>query len=363
MSKNIRNKVVQNNKTTGSLVISDGKKSEKKLGDYKRTEPEQLNLFEFIQPREKQYSNTIELYDFMPKYHWGKVERINDTFLKSLERSFECRGTKYKIEIKPARLKDKEGTEREYFPSKREELVEDALRRFATAGQGLFLDDAAGVTFTLYQLQQELKRNGHSYSTAQLKDALLICAETKILVSTTDGTNIFVSSIFETLGLQTREDWKGKGQKSKAFVRFNSLVTESIKTGTFRQLNYEKAMSYKSIIARQLHKRMSHHYTQASISQPYHITLSTIIRDFGLTEYDTPKHNLRNVCKALDEMKMFEVLLSYRIEPTHDTQARNKLINAKLVLTPHPIFVGEVMQANKRHGRFTKVIAEKSLNI
>lgn len=363
MSKNILKKAVQNNKITTELVVLDGEKIVKKLGDYSQTESVQLDLFEFIQPKEKHYSNTIELYDFMPKYHWGKVERINDTFLKSLERSFECRGTKYKIEIKPARLKDKEGTEREYFPSKREELVEDALRRFATAGQGLFLDDAAGVTFTLYQLQQELKRNGHSYSTAQLKNALLICAETKILVSTSDGTDVFVSSIFETLGLQTREDWKDKGQKSKAFVRFNSLVTESIKTGTFRQLNYEKAMSYKSIIARQLPKRMSHHYTQASITQPYNITLSTIIRDFGLTKYDTPKHNLRNVCKALDEMKKFEVLLSYRIEPTHDAQARNKLINAKLILTPHPIFAGEVMQANKRHGRLTKTIAESNSNI
>jgi hypothetical protein len=362
MRKNTKLKIVKD-KPTAELVITGEEKTVKKLADYKRTEPVQLNLFEFIQPRERHYSNTIELYDFMPKYHWGKVERINDTFLKSLERSFECRGTKYKIEIKPARLKDKEGTEREYFPSKREELVEDALRRFATAGQGLFLDDAAGVTFTLYQLQQELKRNGHSYSTAQLKDALLICAETKIIVSTGDGATVFVSSVFETLGLQTREDWKDKGQKSKAFVRFNSLVTESIKTGTFRQLNYEKAMSYKSIIARQLHKRMSHHYTQASITQPYHITLSTIIRDFGLTEYDTPKHNLRNVCKALDEMKQFEVLLSYRIEPTHDAQARNKLTNAKLILTPHPTFAGEVMQANKRHGRFTKALEEGNSNM
>ncbi len=72
--------------------------------------------------------------------------------------------------------------------------------------------------------------------------------------------------MFETLGLQTREDWKGTGEKTKAFVRFNSLVSEGIKTGAFRQLDYEKAMSYSSVIARQLHKRMSHHFTQASIS-------------------------------------------------------------------------------------------------
>jgi len=330
----------------------------KSLGEYEQSTPGQLELFSFLQPQEKNYSNTIELYDFMPKYHWGKVKRVNGKFLDSLERQFECRGKRYRVNIQPASLTDKNGAEKYYYPSKREELVEDALRRLVTAGQGLFLDEVAGVTFTLYQLQQELKRNGHSYSTNELKEALLICAKTNITVTSEDGSAVLVSSLFETLGLQSREDWKDKGERSKAFVRFNSLVTESIKRGTFRQLNYEKAMSYRSVIARQLHKRMSHHYTQASIAHPYHILLSTIIRDFGLAQYDTPKHNLRNVKKAIDEMKTLDILLNYKIEPTHDTANRNKFIDAKFILVPHPTFVGEVMQANKRQGNISQFIAE-----
>lgn len=121
----------------------------KQLQDFSASFPEQLKLFEFIQPTERRYSNTIELYDFMPKYHWGKTERINDKFLESLERNFECRGMRYKIEVSPARLKGKDGKLREHYPSKREELVEDALRRFATAQQGVFLDERASVTFSL----------------------------------------------------------------------------------------------------------------------------------------------------------------------------------------------------------------------
>ena len=252
-------------------------------------------MFELLLPSEKPYSNTVELYDFIPKYHWGKVERVNGTFLKSLNREFECRGVRYSVTIQPASLKDKNGEEKYYYPSKREELVEDALRKFAVEGQGLFLDDAAGVTFTLHQLQQELASNGHTYSKDQIKDALLICAKTNLTVTSEDGSAILVSSLFETLGLQTREDCLSQGQKSKAFVRFNPLVTEGIKARKFRQFNYEKSMSYKNVIARQLHKRMSHHYTQASITQPYSINLTTIIRDFGLTAYDRLSHNLRDV--------------------------------------------------------------------
>jgi hypothetical protein len=238
--------------------------------------------------------------------------------------------------------------ERYYYPSKREELVEDALRKFIAEGQGVFLDDAAGVTFSLYQLQEELRRNGHSYNKQEIKDALLICARTNITVTSEDGSAVLVSNLFETVGLQTRESWKGNGQKTRAFVRFNALVSKSIQNRTFRQINYEKVMSYKTVIARQLHKRMSHHYIQASISNPYHILLSTIIRDLGLTLYDRLRDNLRDVQIALDEMKLKDVLLSYKIEKVLENSKRSKLLDAKFILIPNPAFAGEVTRANKR---------------
>lgn len=149
----------------------------KSLKQYRHEKPVQLTFFEYLLPEERRYSNTIELYDFIPKYHWGKTQRISGQFLKQLEREFECRGRRYRVKIKPASIEDKDGTERYYYPSQREELVEDALHKFVCEGQGVFLDDEAGVTFSLYQLQQELKRKGHTYSNDQIKDALLICAE------------------------------------------------------------------------------------------------------------------------------------------------------------------------------------------
>lgn len=349
-------------KTQPPAEIEAAPESGKRLDDYEQSYPLQLSLFQLLdlkpndQPR---YSNTIELYDFMPKYHWGKVERIGGEFLRVLKREFECRGTRYKIEVAPAVITDQDGKERYYYPSKREELVEDALRRLATTQRGVFLDDRAGVTFTLYQLQQELKKNGHSYDIAQIKDALLICNRTNITVTTEDGKGILSSSMFETLGLNSREDWKGTGSKTKAFVRFNSLVTESIKKGSFRQLDYEKAMSYSSVIARQLHKRMSHHFTQASITTRYEIKLSTIIRDFGLAEYERPSQNLAHVLKALDEMKEKSVLLSYEVQKTLDHSNRNKLIDAKFILTPHPFFSGEARKINERHGRIERQLPSK----
>lgn len=319
-----------------------------RIEDYKKTKPVQLQLFEMILPSEKDYSNTIELYDFIPKYVWGRVERIQGKFLEPVEREFECRGAKYRVRIAPARVQDSDGVSRDYLPGKREELVEDALRKLATEGQGIFLNNEAAVTFTLYQLQQELKRTGHSYSITQLKEALMVCVGTILHLTDENGQAVLASSIFDTIGLQTREDWEGQGEKTKAFVRFNGLVTASIRNNTFRQFNYEVSMSYQNIISRQFHKRMSHHFTQASFTQPYTILLSTVIRDFGLTAYEKLSHNLRDVETALKEMVAKDVLLKYDLQKILDEKRSNKIADVRLVLYPHPKFCGEIIKANKR---------------
>ncbi len=351
MKENPDQKIVKAKKQSSKSIQAKRQKS--KIDDYNKSKPMQLELFELINPSEEDYSNTIELYDFIPKYVWGRVERIQEKFLEPIERDFDCRGQSYQVRIAPARIKDSDGVSRDYFPGKREELVEDALRKIATAGQGVFLDNEAGVTFTLYQLQQELKRTGHSYSITQIKEALMVCVGTSLQLTDKSGQDVIASSIFDTIGLQTREDWEGQGEKTKAFVRFNALVTISIRNRTFRQFNYEVSMGYQNVISRQLHKRMSHHFTQASFTQPFTILLSTVIRDFGLTSYEKVSHNLRDVESALKEMVEKDVLLKYDLNKIIDEKRRNKIADVRLVLFPHPNFVSEVITANKKQKEIT----------
>lgn len=331
-------------------TVNERKSPEKALQEYKQTKPEQLSLFELLSPEERNYSNTVELYDFIPKYYWGKTDhlRIEGEFLRSLDREFECRGKKYKVKIKPASIEQSDGTEKYFYPAKREEIIEDALRKLVCEGKGKFLDDSAGVTFSLYELSEELKSSGHTYSITQIKDALMICAQATLIVTNEDGTEIMVSTIFPTLSLQTKEDWKGTGEKTDSFLRFNPLVTRSIIERQFRQFNYRKSMGYKSVIARQLHKRMSHHFIQAHIANPYHIKLTTIIRDFGLTAYKKISFNLREAEHALDELKESNVVLTYKSFRTYDANRKNKIVEVLFDIIPHPHFVGEVMQANKK---------------
>jgi hypothetical protein len=107
-------------------------------------------------------------------------------------------------------------------------------------------------------------------------------------------------------------------------------------------------MSYRRVIARRLHKRLSHHYLQADLNNKYEILLSTIIRDFGITAYAQLRDNLRQVEMALKEMQEKEVLLAYEIEKTFAVDRKNRIENAKFRLTPHPRFISEMKKANKR---------------
>lgn len=309
--------------------------------EHSQTTPQQLSLFDLLQ-NEKEFSHTIELYDFMPKYVWGKVERVAGVFLPRLEREFECRGRKYKLTLYPASVEDENGNEKYFYPAKREEVVEDALRKIMADGNGMFLDGEAAVTFTIYQLQKELKENGHSYNRDQIKESLKILARTDIELKSENGNTEVLFSPIETLG------FRGEDGENQTFVRFSPLVTNSIKEKTFRLFNYAKVMSYRSVIARQLHKRMSHHYTQASFSESYSIMLTTIIRDFGLVRRKQIKDNLRDVELAIEEMKKKNVVLITKIEKILETSKRLKVSDVKITFTPHPEFINEVKRANAR---------------
>jgi hypothetical protein len=110
-------------------------------------------------------------------------------------------------------------------------------------------------------------------------------------------------------------------------------------------------MSYRSVIARQLHKRMSHHFTQASLTESYEILLTTIVRDFGLTPQKRIQQNLVEIENAIEEMKQNDVVLNCQVEKIFDSKPRTKLVDAKFKFQPHFDFIADVKRANARAKR------------
>lgn len=327
----------------------------------KRTNPAQLSLFQTFLPDDDKYSNTIEFYDAIPKYypikHMGAL-RIGDTFLRVLTREFEHRGEAFKLTLRPARIVYKDGREQEFFPSFREEIVEEALRKIACDSlNGVFLNEQAGVQFTLYALQKELKARGHALNLQELLESLKICNLASFTVEKAGGTAIIQSPLFPVLLIASKEDWLKHPKQAQCYVQFNPLVTASINHLSYRQYDYLTYMTYRHRLSRWLHKRLAHNYVQASMLDPYTINLSTILRDSGA--YHSPRgHNrTREVDAALHELKSKGIVMSVNEE--FKRGPRNKILDATYTLLPDFGFVSEVKKANARSKRVNEIFTSQ----
>ena len=329
-------------------------KDQKPYSEYKKSRDETLelaalpNLFEKIRGS---YSTTTELYDVLPKYIHDDVEKLRTTdgLLKSLTRDFVFKKQKMSLKISPALVETDGGIEKAFYPSVREEIIEDVLRKFATdPNRNEFLDDRLSVKFSLYDLWKELRRIGHAYDYNQIKESLKILVKTNLEIITEDNRVTFSSNMFETLGIvdcnknmQFEYD-ENYSKKVIYFIRFNSLVTKSIKERTWRILNYEQCMSYKKVIARWLHKRISNMFLNAKIEIPYNILLSTIIRDSGMTKYSSLRLNLAQVKKCLEEMIKVGSIDRYEIKTIFDEKKQNKIKDVKFLLYVSQSFYDDI---------------------
>ena len=317
-----------------------------------QTNPFQLSLFQALAPDFQKYSRTIELYDAIPKYYASPKKmsemRHSGCFLDVLEREFKHKGERYKTEITPARIKRDDIGQIEYYPTTRENLVEEALRKIAIdAKYGLYVDDGVGVKFTLYQLQNELKRMGHSIKYPALIEALTICHKTNISVTNISGNQkpIFSSPIFPVFMRANRDDWLHNPKTAYCYVQFNMLVTQSLKNLTYRQFDYDTFMRCRKPLSRWLHRRLYHNYTQAKLTNTYRIKASTIVRDSGLIAYaGIVRKQVAEIETTLQELEKQGVIYHYNTEKIFDDR---KLVDAIHVLYPSMQFADDIIQANK----------------
>ena len=209
----------------------------------------------------------------------------------------------------PARITDqKTGQNRNAYTGKREEIVEDALRKMAASGQrakAVLLNGQFTVVFSRKALSDELTEMGHKYSYPQIEEAIEILFKTSIEMTSDDGDNLAAFHPIQDYG------FRGRDGESNTYVKFCSLVTESIHNNSFRLINYKKLMSYSSVIARKMHKRMANNFTYAGEGHTYNTSLSTIFQDFGLSETRPAPNKLIDVKAAFQELIGANVIESY----------------------------------------------------
>jgi hypothetical protein len=329
------------------------KKNNNMVPEPQAYQPKQLSLWQdFLcntTAEKKELSNTIELWDAIPKYPISprKQDAIRkDGFLPIATRIFEFRGQSLEVKIRPARL-IVDGKEIEFYPSGREELVEDALRKIACVRGNGYLDaDRSGVSFTLYELRKELKQRGHTLSYYQVVESLEILSGSNVEVGPVNQKSLYKTAPLTSLLAVTKSDLK-KDPKSRWHVDFSSLVTNGIKNVNYRQYNYGLNMGLKTQLCRYLHKKLAHNYIQASMLNPYTISFTSISRDSGLLECVKFHDNRRKLEDAFDELVSSEVLMSWKIDKVHEGKG-NSIADITYCLIPSFDFTAEQKRSNKR---------------
>lgn len=312
----------------------------------------QLNLFQnFLcnSPAEQnQLSNTIELWDAVPKYFINRrrQEKLREKgLLPTATRDFVFKGQHLTVKIRPARI-TVDNQDREFYPTAREELVEDALRKLACGPNAGFLEkDRSGVSFSLHQLREELKKRGHTLSYYQVVESLKILVNSTIEIASLNGKALYITSPLTSLIGVSRDDLEADPE-SRWYVDFSSMVTESIKQIKYRQYNYGLMMSHKGQLARYLHKRLAHNYVQASLLHPYTITMQGIARDSGLLECKRKNDNRRKLENSFKELITVKILMRYETEEIRGQ--RLALLDLKYNLYPSVEFINDVKRTNKR---------------
>ncbi len=311
----------------------------------------QLDLFEQVQPDNGQFTNSIALYDIMPKYVWQSEQaRREGGTLPVIKRAFIHDGDEYHLEIKPARLTFDDGSEIEYYPAEREQIIEEALRKIAIDKRRTrLIDKQVGVYFTIYELDAELRRIGHGMPKKAIREALYVCNACTIQVKARKNGKTMVSApIFPVMALRSRND-EGFVDDTESMITFNPLVSAAIMSLDFRQLNYETNVRLKSVVSRWLHKRLSHRYHWARTDgEPFRIKGSTVVRDSGMGAYQRQRDAFRAISKALEELEEARVVASWI---GHQVLGANRRIeDIDFEIHPSPEFAREMRMANHARG-------------
>lgn len=310
-------------------------------------------------------SNTVDLWDCIPKYFISKTkqnEMRKDGILPTVEKDFKFLGKFYQVKIRPARLTI-DGKDKEFLPGEREFLVELGLRKLAlTPGSGFWEKGKSGVSFSLNRLKEELKQHGHSYSIKELKEALDILTGCFVEVESLDKKMRFKTAPLSNLASVTRDDFK-KNPKSLCYVEFSGFVTDAIEKGEYRQHNYALVLKHrKNLVARYMNIRISQVFRQAETWKPYTINLVGIERDSGLLGNKRMKDNKAKFERALDVLKKDNVLRDWEIkEEVRGGRTKNQLVNVFYNLYTSMEFASDIKRSNAQVNHIQDQINQSTL--
>lgn len=297
-------------------------------------------------------SNTIELWDAVPKYAVSARRQValrdNGRRLPLYEQHFVHAKTPCRLEVQAATIKA-EGGLRDCYPSEAEELVEEVLRKiFASQHHGMHSVERneSWVKFTLSMIRSELRKRGRERTIPDIKQSIDILSKTVVRVYFGEDDDAeYTVTILSDVTRVNRAKYLDDPNAMWA-ARLPLLVSKSVNELSYRQFNYGTFMTLHSPLARWLHKRLSHNYVHANHTNSYEVLFSTLQRDSGMLAHARVNTNVKALEKALEELVDACVLNNWDKQERRGT--KNRIDDILYIFHPSVEFVKEMKAANAR---------------
>jgi hypothetical protein len=305
--------------------------------------------FDFFQTDDRRLTQTIALWDVAPRCVFRHADDLRDgKYLKTIERKFTLGGNVYMITLTPARIR-KDGAFTEQYPGEREQLIEEVIRQIAVRKNRLSLGDKGevGVSFSVYEVDKELKRTGHEFNFYEIQDALTILHRSTVeivrVIEGDDGTTkepVVSGSAFPMYRSADR-----KSAEATSSVGLNWLVSQALMHLDFRQMDYEVIMRLNGPIERWLYRRLNHEMFFQRHPPAAHVIYATeIIDGCGLTERKRLRDSLRRVTSAVMALK--EAGMVSDVEIREIKQGRVK-VDIEYTIIASPDLVEQMEEAQR----------------
>ncbi len=294
----------------------------------------------------------VALYDLAPRFSFVQGTD-GDSRKLILEREFTFAGGRYRITLKPTRIKNADGTEVDKYLSEREQIVEEVIRRLACKRDRLTLEPVAirgkgsargqftvRFAFSIYKVRKELERVKHTLAFQQVVEAIQVLNEVRITIQDLDakGSPLLSAPAFPVMGLRRDGD-----TDTETFVEFNPLMADAIRSLSFQQFDYETLMKIPDPISRWLFKRL-HVDIAATKQNVQRLSANDIRRDSGMAERKKTRGMFDRIVKAVDILVQHGVVEG--LEARSVMQGRKK-VDVVFTMCATPDFNAKIHGSNR----------------
>lgn len=337
-------------KSIESYLMTTKKLTKKKTPPQQVKKSVQMDLFgRFVANDGAEVSNTVELWDSIPKYfftpHQMKKLRTVEGLAKPFEWKFRHVDTDCMVVIQPALIKQKDGSYLACFPSVTEELVEEALKKILCDQQYGMHDvekSETWVRFTLGMVRKELVARKRMRSVVEIKHALEVMSKC-ILTYYQSGKEVWNGAILQDLVTVGRDEYLAD-REAQHVARLPLFVTRSINRLEYRQFNIDRLMCCDEQLTRWIYRRLINRYKQASYMNNYHFMFSDM-KESGLLQQSAERDNRKKVISCLQEAIDEKVISRY---DTDERREGRKIVDVKYTVHPTREFIAEQKASNKR---------------